>query len=322
MPQYYGGFNGDLLRAVFCIENQCVKELYASSQMPLILKEQHSEFDKFILDGTIPDDLIGEWNKYFQSSFVLPSWTINRIELLEVEPGTVLRRMARNFMEYQHQPPSVYSNTDADYVEFIQLIQEIELLIERLDAICRVISPIGRNLKSFGPQISEVHILSCVNIESQMKRILSENGYNKDSYSTSDFVKLLVPMKLANYAVKFQRYHWIDAKKPFEAWDPEAPTKSLPWFDRYNSAKHDKGNVNYQPRLDDVFSSISALLAVTAAQFGATNTARFTSRMRDSVHFEGFPVWEQSQLYIPPDHVGKKDWGYTRFFGGLAEGQA
>lgn len=289
--------------------------------MPLVLKKSHSEFSEFIFAGVPSDDLIEEWNKYLRSSFGDLSWMIKRVESLEVEPGTVLRRMARNFMEYQHQSPSVFSNTAEDYVEFVELIQEIELLIERLDTICRVVSPIGRNLKSFGPQISEVHILSCVSIENQMRCILVENGYSTESYSTADFVKLLAPMQLEKYAVKFQRYHWIDAKKPFETWDLKAPTKSLPWFHRYNLAKHDKRNTSYQPRLDDVFSSISGLLAVTAAQFGTGNTAGFTSRMRDNVHFEGFPVWEQSQLYIPPEHVGKKDWGYTRFFEGLAEEQ-
>ena len=45
---------------------------------------------------------------------------------------------------------------------------------------------------------------------------------------------------LTEFEIILPLYPWLDPIWPFRGWDASHPTQSLPWYDAYNAAKHDR----------------------------------------------------------------------------------
>jgi hypothetical protein len=56
----------------------------------------------------------------------------------------------------------------------------------------------------------------------------------------NDYVKLKSILRVDDYALSLVHYPWLPRLRPFLGWDPAHPSRSLSWFEAYNSLKHDK----------------------------------------------------------------------------------
>jgi hypothetical protein len=129
-----------------------------------------------------------------------------------------------------------------DAIALANSLNQLSILIEELKAIMRYIQPDNSNLSSYGHQTRNVLLLAAMEFENECKGVLRANAYNapSDRFSTNDFVKLLGPLRLAEYAVQLSYYPGLAPIAPFVGWTDTAPTQSLIWYDSYNAAKHDR----------------------------------------------------------------------------------
>lgn len=262
-----------------------------------------------------------QWNENDQQPYdERPYGYENRLpwELYElrIEPGCYYPRIARPGLSYPFDyraicpVPSRYGN------EMASLKGQFNALVRRLLGICEVVQPSGQNLASYGHDIRNLIILACTEVETSWRAVLEENGVTPKrgkpgSWSTDDFVKLLGPLKLGDYEVRFPDYPWLDPFNPFKDWDSSNPTKSLAWYDAYNAVKHDREKHFAQAKLDYAFAALSACAVMLFAQFGRTAFAQ--SGALRFVEFCQTPRWELSEVYINPHLAGKTDWLAVRY---------
>ena len=98
---------------------------------------------------------------------------------------------------------------------------------------------------------------------------------------------------------------WTDDLAPFASWNSANSTASLPWYDAYNAAKHDRENSRARANLRAVIDAVAASFILLAAQFG--EEAPEVRVVLD--HMSGFelvrePTWDARQLYFPADEYG------------------
>jgi L-ribulose-5-phosphate 3-epimerase UlaE len=145
----------------------------------------------------------------------------------------------------------------------------MEVLVNELKAVFSTIHPCQSNLSSFGMKIRNLLLLSCMEVESSFTGILKANNYEKDRYNTNDYVKLLKPLMLNEYTIKWIDYPEIEEQQPFINWSPDSPTQSIDWYDNYNKTKHNREEELSRANLEMAIKSISALAVMLYAQFGS-----------------------------------------------------
>lgn len=149
-------------------------------------------------------------------------------------------------------------------------INQLILLVERLQQIFRVVHPDENNLSIYGPEIRNLIILAATEVEAQMKGIMSANNYMHSSrYSTTaDYWKLKSPLKLESYSIKLTYFPWLNAFSPFANWESDQPTQSLIWYNAYNKIKHDRESNFEEATLTHAISAVIACAILLKAQYG------------------------------------------------------
>jgi hypothetical protein len=183
---------------------------------------------------------------------------------------------------------------------FVQSVQQIELLLEDLAAIFRVVSPSMRNLEAFGAGIRDLIILACTEVEAQWKGILTANHVQPAGifFKTTDYVKLYSPLKLNEYELYLVRYPDIKPTAPLRSWDATNPTTSLPWYEAYNQVKHDREKHFKDASLGHAIEAVAACIVMLAAQFGPAALRRH--KLMSLFEFKLIPKWEPKELYYEP----------------------
>jgi len=209
------------------------------------------------------------------------------------------REWLEQTFQHPNDEPSFVDPTPREKSEIARSESQLASFLDRLNAICRVIDPNIVGLTATGIEISQLLILTCIEIENQMRLVLQKNGYSKGRFDTSDFVKLLQPLHLDEWQLNFLRYPWLDIFAPFLGWDCTAPTKSLVWWLRYNQAKHNSDRINDQPTLNDVFDAIAAYASVLSSQFGVPTVLRKRYEIRQDLSLVSYPEFSEEEMYIP-----------------------
>jgi len=176
------------------------------------------------------------------------------------------------------------------------LSQLVTLQLE-LISIFQVCEPSSNNLDVFGHRIRNLLLVAATEAETQMKGVLVANGVDHSGrhFNTNDYVRLLGPMHLDEYEVRFPLHPCIPAVNPFENWDSSKPTQSLLWYDAYNSTKHDRESNFDRATLRNAISSVCACVVLTIAQFGRRpEWSQLTSGFFDIV---SFPEWTPDEMY-------------------------
>lgn len=144
----------------------------------------------------------------------------------------------------------------------------VEVLLDRLDHLFRVIEPDTSNLGAYGHEIRNLLLLACMEAETAWSSVLRANGYPDGRWTTKDYVKLLGPLHLAEYELKLTSYPNVPPLAPFAGWNAGCPTQSLAWYDAYNQTKHDREGAFKVGTLGHVINAVAAAIILFYAQFG------------------------------------------------------
>lgn len=235
-------------------------------------------------------------------------WTELRKEMggfgfvpLELQPGQYFKRMARPTSIHFHESPG--SNPENSKLSEIieNYATQLLALKENLERIFRVVHPAQSNLDVYGHEIRNILILSATEVEAQWKQILKANSV--EGQSTADYIKLLDPMRLAEYEVALPYYPWIAPAKPFVSWHKSAPTKTLPWYNAYNSVKHNREDEFQSATLNFAIQSCCACAVMLFAQFGVT-ASHARHEINTFFKLRRAPTWHPAEVYAPAGKTG------------------
>jgi hypothetical protein len=197
--------------------------------------------------------------------------------------------------EFDSKDPASYPPVPIDNSAYLKSLSQLALLCERLAFVFRTIEPESTNLEAYGHEIRNLFIIACTEVETQWKAILNANHYTGDRWTTNDFVKLLAPLRLADYEINLPLYPGIPALSPFHKWNANQPTQSLTWYDAYNATKHDREKNFSQATMSNVINAIAACAILLIAQFGKRNS--WKSELGEFFRITKVPVWKQEEMY-------------------------
>jgi hypothetical protein len=180
-------------------------------------------------------------------------------------------------------------------------------IVDMLNDLFKVIEPTKKNLTSYGHKIREILILACTEVEYLLLQFLKDNGYQeKDRYSTQDYIKVLEPLKLDSYKVALKMHPSLDSISPFSKWNRQVgSTKSLFWYNAYNSVKHDRGGNFENASLEAVINAVGAIHILLEAQYGKEIFHKFHLDFKSCFQTKEYPIWRVSDLQVP---IIRCDW--------------
>jgi hypothetical protein len=147
--------------------------------------------------------------------------------------------------------------------------QRLLLLVQRLDEILLFVEPTAQSLETFSHKTRELLILACTAVEAQWKYYLLQGGLEPigQGFRTNDYVKLKEPLHLDEFEISLPRYETVAPMRPFLAWDADAPTQSLPWYQNYNAAKHDALTLSHATLISCI-QAVAANVVMFCVRFG------------------------------------------------------
>lgn len=220
---------------------------------------------------------------------------------LELDPGQYYPRMARPPYLNLERFPAASPGTKEDANIIAISLGQLSVLTRQLAEICQTAHPSESTLDIYGHTIRNLLILACTEVESHWRGVLVANGIKKEKFTTSHYVEILAPLQLDKYSLRYPYFPWLNTRRPFHGWDADAPTKSLSWYDAYNSVKHDREKNFTRATLGHAFDAVSACAVMMLAQYGygiigwdESEPARFFS-------IDERPAWSPSDVYIIDD---------------------
>lgn len=217
----------------------------------------------------------------------------------ELNPGEYYPRIARPTSRHPTAPgwcPAAGPRGESVTIARSQLAS----LTRHLVRICETVHPANETFETFGNDIRNLLILACTEVENHWRSVLAANGCTSAKSNTTQYVKLAPAMRLKDFGVTFPAFPWIDYFNPFEGWDNEKPTQSLPWYDAYNAVKHDRERNFRRATLRYVFHAVAAVAVMLEAQFGSAAKLDSTMELAGAIHISIRPIWLDSELYLPP----------------------
>lgn len=144
-------------------------------------------------------------------------------------------------------------------------------LYQELESVFRYMEPAEQNLKAYGHKLRELLILACTEVEANWRGILIENTASPDNsrqYKTTDYFKLKEPLRLGAWKIALKSYSKAPCCRPFSNWHKDKPTKTLEWYDAYNSVKHDRETMFPKATLLSVINALAGIHVLLEAQWG------------------------------------------------------
>jgi hypothetical protein len=184
--------------------------------------------------------------------------------------------------------------------EYLSHIRQLELILDDLKFVFKVIEPTEDNKNAYGNTLRNIIILSCTEIDAMMKKILKINNFivKDDKYSTNHYYNLKEALRLDEYEIKFMEFEHLGSYNPFSVWHSEKPTQSLVWYDAYNKIKHDREMNFCHATLENALRSITAYAILLIAQYGCDNSI-WKDHMRKFFSIQKQPRWKLEDFYVP-----------------------
>ena len=177
----------------------------------------------------------------------------------------------------------------------------VDVLIERLDHLFRVIEPDAANLNAYGHEIRNLLLLASMEVEAAWSAVIRANGYSGNRWTTNDYIKLLHPLHLSEYELRLTSYPKVPLLTPFATWDASQPTQSLEWYGAYNQTKHDREQAFGVATLKHAINAVAAAVILFYAQFGQTyyKDDLFETKLRfRQFHVTRWPAFPQEEWYV------------------------
>ena len=140
------------------------------------------------------------------------------------------------------------------------------ILLKDLQELFDYVEPADKNLDCYSYRIHALLLRACVEVEANCKAILAENGYSRSGdWNMSDYKKTEKTHLLSAYEVKVPNWSGSRAiRTPFSAWTSGG---ALPWYQAYNTTKHDRHSQFEQATFEHVLDACCGLLVLLSAQF-------------------------------------------------------
>ena len=201
---------------------------------------------------------------------------------------------ARDF--YEDLPISVPN-------EYSNLLRQIEIILDDLDSIFKVVSPHKNQYSVYGHAIRNVIMLACTELDSRMQHILTNNSVKPIGkyFQMMDYYKLKDALRLDEYSLSFYRYGDLGFFSPFNKWEKD---KELSWYKAYNKVKHNREDKYTDAKLYNAINAIMALCIIVIAQFGYRNDL-WKERIGKVIRVEKEPLWDLEDFYLA--HSDKRD---------------
>jgi hypothetical protein len=236
-----------------------------------------------------------------QTPWLNPDVTEGRFHPMVLGPAEFYPRIARPIALATQ--PMLWSPPITSYKAFIASARnELTLLMRRLEIICQTVQPSPQTLDVYGHEIRNLLILAATEAEMHWRGILSANNASIQQFNSSEYVKLVGPLRLHDYRVMFHDFPDLGPVSPFAGWSKTGPTKSLAWYDAYNGVKHNREIEFYRGTLRRAFEAVSACVAMLVAQFGPT---ALNAELSSFVELQ-VPAWPIGEMYLP--RVTDADW--------------
>lgn len=168
-------------------------------------------------------------------------------------------------------------------------------LTRELGDICQVVQPTRANMGAFGHEIRSLLILACTEVETHWTRVMRANGVTKRNLDRRDYVRLVGPMGLREFSVRFPRFPWLAPVRPFAGWGRGG---RLHWYDAYNRTKHDAERHFSDATLEHAMTAVTSCVVMAEAQFGTGKALPAGSDLPAFFQFEARPTWPASKIYL------------------------
>lgn len=187
-----------------------------------------------------------------------------------------------------------------DTQDYSNRLNQLELLLDDLYDVFKVVAPCKKNMACFGHKIRNILILACTEIDSIMKRILVKNDIKsqRSFYTTNDYAKLNKPLRLDEYSLSLSRFEELGDFNPFSNWNIHNPTASLSWYSDYNEVKHNRDTTFHLANLKNAIDSIMGLSIMIISQYGYRNDL-WREKVGKFIKVKTEPRWNIRELYIP-----------------------
>ncbi len=178
------------------------------------------------------------------------------------------KRTARNFADqsYQNGGKGKYIRCSSFAQDGRRYIRSAVMLQGDLLRLFEFIEPAEDNFDCYSFRIHELLIRCCIEIESNFKAVLKENGYNKSGrWDIRDYKRIEGTHFLSQYEIKVPDF--VDQSyvfRPFFDWTLDG---NPPWHRAYNLTKHDRHNEFKQAKLGNMLNAMCGLFVVLASQF-------------------------------------------------------
>jgi hypothetical protein len=186
-------------------------------------------------------------------------------------------------------------------------VEAARALFDGMRRVFRVVEPTTENAHVYGHEIRQLLILACTEVESAWKAILRANGYAPTSkgkprdekhWKTTDYVKLLGPMRLAEWSVEFYSHAEYRSIRPFARWKDANATESLSWYRAYNAVKHNRESHFSDATMAHMIDAMAAVFIMIKAQFGTFSFDGDRSE-REEFRVSSMPKWLPEDCYVP-----------------------
>ena len=172
---------------------------------------------------------------------------------------------------------------------------QLTLLTRKLEIICQTVQPSEKTLHAYGHEIRNLLILAATEAEMHWRGILVANGSQIQRLNSNEYVKLVGPLKLPDYAITFYDFPDLQPIQPFAGWSKADPTESLGWYDAYHGVKHNREGEFERGTLGHAFEAVSGCVALLVAQFGLT---ALNAELSSMVALK-LPSWPIEEMYLP-----------------------
>ena len=181
-------------------------------------------------------------------------------------------------------------------IEYSNLLRQIEIILDDLDSIFKVVSPHKNQDSVYGHAIRNVIILACTELDSRMQHILTNNTVRPIGkyFQMKDYYKLKNALRLDEYSLSFYRYGDLEVYSPFSEWEKN---NELSWYKAYNSVKHNREDKYPDANLKNAINAIMALCIITIAQYGYRNDL-WNERIGKIIKVEKEPIWDLGDFYL------------------------
>ena len=186
----------------------------------------------------------------------------------------------RNYRAFVEGPNSGYSQwayiVDREYAESPEHYVRAFLLIQSdLQRLFEFIEPSDRNWNTYSFRIHELLMRTCIEIEANFKAIFKENTYHPtdkrgnpvppERWKMQNYRRVNASHHLASYKVHYPV--WEGTKSVFEPFLPWATSPELPWYQAYNSSKHDRKVAFREASFGNLLNAVTGLLVLLSSQF-------------------------------------------------------